>query len=390
MFALDFVLFFYFLCRIFLFLKESTKRRRGVAQLVERSLWEREVVSSNLATPTRCYNCFSTKMYNERQEVRVNPHIPNKRIFRSQEDENVFKIQYDKYAISHVEPDRRGEFLERKETFLQSEEGQRLQRFKKGVYTNIQDIDICFVDGENLRNSAEGFADFTMGGHGNRYLFISDKDIWIDPANLSSNEREAVIWHEFGERIWMAEGLNYLEAHTLATINEIAMRNDKFRLPVGTYRQSAPGFCGPAALKIVSDYLGERFTEFEFTRITKMDPEVGLTANEMVAGAKAKGFQSFAMEGFTVDKVIKFLKRGYPVIANHWVDITKETDEGHYAVIMGYERHSKNFIISDPSENDGYISENAEEFMRRWYEADDKTIAEGVVIYKGKFPKGLI
>src|SRR6185295_17512084 len=51
---------------------------------------------------------------------------------------------------------------------------------------------VWLVDGRGVRDLA--YADFTLGGHGYRYPFISKREVWIDDA-VRPEERPAILHH---------------------------------------------------------------------------------------------------------------------------------------------------------------------------------------------------
>jgi len=81
-------------------------------------------------------------------------------------------------------------------------------------------IKIFLVDGNKVRNFID--IDFTMGGHGHRYVYIPIDEVWIDASNES--EKEEVIIHELAELGLMEKGIHYNKAHDLANIEEYKLR----------------------------------------------------------------------------------------------------------------------------------------------------------------------
>jgi ABC-type bacteriocin/lantibiotic exporter with double-glycine peptidase domain len=80
----------------------------------------------------------------------------------------------------------------------------------------------------------------------------------------------------------------------------------------------------------------------------------------------------------TIEEVKKIIREGTPVIANF--QLKPKNGEGHYAVIVGYSRNT--FILSDPQEDRGYREVGIKDFMRLWYELEDRTIRQGIIINK--------
>ena len=83
--------------------------------------------------------------------------------------------------------------------------------------------DIFLVDGNKIRKAID--IDFTMGGHGLRYVYIPVDEIWIDSSN--EDELEEVFIHELTEFNLMKQGMSYDKAHVQASLAEIGLRNNK-------------------------------------------------------------------------------------------------------------------------------------------------------------------
>jgi len=147
-----------------------------------------------------------------------------------------------------------------------------------------------------------------------------------------------------------------------------------FRLPVGTYRQSNEDNCGPAALKIVLDFYNKKLSEKKLVSLLGTTRE-GTDPEAFLKVAEYLGFRAYYLKNMTVSQVKEFVKEGIPVIANH---TTPDPIEGHYAVIMGFSEDE--FVISDPAEDSGYIVKKIVKFMRDWYEKEDKTVKQGIII----------
>jgi len=151
--------------------------------------------------------------------------------------------------------------------------------------------------------------------------------------------------------------------------------SDTFRLSVGTFRQSGPGYCGPAALKIVLDYYGKTYSENALTKMLNATPETGADPAQIIKLAQSLGLKAYDKQNMTTQEIKNIVKSGVPVIANH---TTPDPIGGHYAVIMGFSNDE--FVISDPAEDSGYIVKKITDFMKDWYEKEDKTVRQGIII----------
>ena len=246
----------------------------------------------------------------------------------------------------------------------------------------ILDKEIWLIDGVKIRGNEKYPSvdvDFTSGGHGCRYIYSPLNEIWIDKA-IDKDDIWPTIWHEYTERHLMERGLGYNEAHDYAARIEIGIRHGtEFVLPVANFKQRTNYSCGAASMLMVLEYFGRKFTEKQMIRMARATPEKGTDMKDMVAVAKSLGFKTRWKQNWTLQEVKKELNIGLPVIVNF--QHSPKFGEGHYAVIVGYT--DDEFIISDPSNDESaYRREKIEHFMKRWYELEDKTVREGIVIYK--------
>lgn len=288
------------------------------------------------------------------------------------------------------------------------------KRFRVKKVVHLPGVTVWLVDGPAIRREVD--VDFTMGGHGYRYLYVPPDEIWIDRANAHGGDLWPTIWHEYFERILMRGGKHYETAHKLACRLEILLRDGKtFVLPVGTYRQ-APGFCGPAGLKIYLNYLGKNLGEKYLARLCKTTAEKGTDPANIVAAARKLGFRVEhrgrpltereirrfcratgtkgeelrnlidkvrkqaagvkARKAWTVGTVKESIRRGRPVLAN--IQVSREYEEGHFLMIIGFTKDK--FVVSDSAEDSGYRESPIPKFMALWYELEDGTVREGLTL----------
>jgi len=251
--------------------------------------------------------------------------------------------------------------------------GRNLRRYRDRKIAKLSGVDIWLVDGSGIRRDLD--VDFTMGGHAYRYLYIPPDEIWVENS-LTEADLWPTIWHEFIERRLMRAGFNYDKAHTFASRLEIVLRDGRtFVLPVGIFRQSE-GLCGPAALKIVLEFHGSNYSERRLARLCRTTKEKGTDPADILRAARKLGFTAWQRQNFTAEMVKETLQRGLPVIANF--QLTPELGEGHYAVIIGFS--AKEFILSDPMEDGGYREVPIREFMDLWYETEDETVGQGIIV----------
>ena len=104
-----------------------------------------------------------------------------------------------------------------------------------------------------------------------------------------------------------------------------------------------------------------------------------LISKNLVLAAKALGYKVIWKQNWTADKVKKIILGGQPVICNF--QFAPKYGEGHYAVIIGFTK-SGEFILADPAFDEGFRKIKINKFMKQWYELEDDTRREGIVIFK--------
>ncbi len=306
----------------------------------------------------------------------TNEPVPNKLVFVPKELSKIYEKQNETLRIDQVKHLRA--YHARKRDFLKTERGKKFLRYKTEKFKDLQGLSVWFVNGEKLRNGkTSGDVDFVMGGHAYRYLYIPKYEIWIDQIYKNKAEIWSIVWHEYAERNLMLNGENYDSAHTTASHLEILLKDGSyFVLPVGTYRQSYVWTCGPAAMKIVLDFLRWPVTEKYLVKLTKAGPTKGVSPKEIIEAAIKLNFNAYDRRGMTVEEVKNLVKKGNPIIANF--QFKHKHGEGHYAVIVGF--NEENFILSDPAYETGYRITKISDFIDKWYELEDKTVRQGIVI----------
>lgn len=238
----------------------------------------------------------------------------------------------------------------------------------------MRDITIWLVDGNLIRTHIDG--DFTQGGHGYRYLYIPLNEIWIDQV-MEKSEIVPTMWHEFIERHLMERGYSYVKAHDYASGAEIDIRRKgEYVLPVINTDQPNKYTCGSVALHMLFEYMGKKVKETKIRKRVKTNPETGTDMKDMVALAKSLGLKTLWKQGFTEEEVKQWLHKGYPILANFQLE--PDYGGGHYALIIGHTK--KEFILSDPCSDRNYVKIPIKKFMEQWYELEDKTRREGLVI----------
>lgn len=117
-------------------------------------------------------------------------------------------------------------------------------------------------------------------------------------------------------------------------------------------------------------------------KITKCDPDRGVTGSAVVKAAEELGFTGFVKDSAELEDIRKFLDRKIPVIVEWFSE-----DDGHYSVAVGMDK--ENIYLQDP-ELAGLRKFDLETFRRIWFtfgggfmrNKDDLILRRMVVIEK--------
>jgi len=153
-------------------------------------------------------------------------------------------------------------------------------------------------------------------------------------------------------------------------------------------RQATNFTCGVAALQSILYYYGDEFREDRLAEKVKAGPEWGTGYRDIIEFAKSLGYDAFAKTGWTLQEVKHSIDKGIPVMVafQAWSEETEKRpwkerkDDGHYAVIVGYDQHHVFFM--DPSTLGNYAYISFEEFEDRWHDSDGRDLTD-VVIHLG-------
>ncbi len=150
--------------------------------------------------------------------------------------------------------------------------------------------------------------------------------------------------------------------------------------------QSYDYSCGISALQSILYYYGKEFRQDDLTKALKSDPIKGTNYRRMADFARSLGFHVDVLIHMSLDGLKKFLDSRKPVIVaiQAWPDSpvqwSESWNEGHYAVVVGYDK--TNIYFMDPSTLGHYAFIPIPEFLDRWHDMDDqgKLIHLGMVI----------
>ncbi|MFA6064664.1 MAG: C39 family peptidase [archaeon] len=139
----------------------------------------------------------------------------------------------------------------------------------------------------------------------------------------------------------------------------------KILLPVGHFLQTIPFACGPSALKIILDHLGNSQKIETLIKETKCSPKwpyKGTLHSGFRLALQKLGHEFIEKQNAELKDIESALKKGQPVL----VDFMDHHFYygGHFAVIVGQD--TKRFRISNPSLKAKYEWLPKQEFYKEW------------------------
>lgn len=154
------------------------------------------------------------------------------------------------------------------------------------------------------------------------------------------------------------------------------------RLTLRYARQRTEYSCGPASLKMVFGFLGDKKSEKSLRKKARTNKISGTKHKWMIKTATQEGFHCYANSNSSLHEIKHFLVLGLPVI----IDYTEPSQNiGHYSVIIGYKKNK--IIMNDPwNGKDFTISEK--KLANRWHDTITRSNGWIMVISKKDFLLG--
>lgn len=145
---------------------------------------------------------------------------------------------------------------------------------------------------------------------------------------------------------------------------------DEYMLGGGIYAGQTFNNCGPASLSMALSYQGREVSQAELANILRPfnNPLGGVDdkavfATELVEEAKRQGFESIERPNGTISMLQELLAEDVSIIVRTWLNPGE--DIGHYRVLTGYNRTTKE-IYMDDSYNGPNLSMDEETFLDLW------------------------
>lgn len=128
--------------------------------------------------------------------------------------------------------------------------------------------------------------------------------------------------------------------------------------------------CGPATLSMALSYVEINKNQSELGQILRPyqvpggdNDDKSVTLREVADHAETYGLTSYLRPNGTTEKLEQFIANGIPVITRTWLEPTD--DIGHYRVIRGYDKNSKE-LIQDDSLQGKNLRYSYDEFNTLW------------------------
>ena len=131
------------------------------------------------------------------------------------------------------------------------------------------------------------------------------------------------------------------------------------------FKQDNEYSCGPTCLEMVFSYFGRRISKEKLEKLAKTTKS-GTSHVNMIKVAIKEGFYCYIHNNSSINQIKHFIDIKLPVIINY---IEPSSNDGHYAVIVGY---NKNSIILDDPWNGKNFKISIKEFNKRWYDYHKK------------------
>lgn len=141
------------------------------------------------------------------------------------------------------------------------------------------------------------------------------------------------------------------------------------KIDVPYHGQKKEYTCGPASLRMVFSYFDSLQDEKKLARQAKTSRRKGTSRKQMVLTARKAGYWVYEQTGAGINVLKWCINHELPAIVNY---IEPADDEGHYAVVVGYD--PKGVLLHDPYPSNGQNFHLARRtFLARWHGKSEKS-----------------
>ena len=147
-------------------------------------------------------------------------------------------------------------------------------------------------------------------------------------------------------------------------------------LQIPYHRQEKSTTCGPACVRMVTEYIGMKLSEMELEEGCETS-WLGNTCEELAAGVQKMGFSAEIIENFTKEHLQEIIQSGTPIVAllDPAVLYGGVQGFGHFVVITSVEADT--IYYHDPDMGPG-LAKNRDLFFNAW----EKFSYKGVRIWR--------
>lgn len=143
-----------------------------------------------------------------------------------------------------------------------------------------------------------------------------------------------------------------------------------YEIPLQTHVFQSFNNCGPATLSMALSYVGISIDQSKLGQILRPyqipggdNDDKSVTLAEVADHAETYGLTSYLRPNGTIEKLEQFIANDIPVVTRTWLKPTE--DIGHYRVIRGYDKNSKE-LIQDDSLQGKNLRYSFDEFNTLW------------------------
>jgi predicted double-glycine peptidase len=157
-------------------------------------------------------------------------------------------------------------------------------------------------------------------------------------------------------------------------------------------RQATDYTCGASVVQSIFYYYGDEWNEASLVEELQSDPERGTNYRNIIKLAQTEGLQAEAQTGMSLDELKSNVRANRLVVValQAWSEdpskYSDDWDDGHYAVVVGYDNDRVYFM--DPLQLGNYTYILNSDFLVRWHDTDNDNVTKlehfGVIIWGGE------
>jgi ABC-type bacteriocin/lantibiotic exporter with double-glycine peptidase domain len=119
-------------------------------------------------------------------------------------------------------------------------------------------------------------------------------------------------------------------------------------------------------MQMIFHYYKKYFSEETLAQKLRTNDDIGTLHKKMIDLACAEGFYVYVNDGSSLDEIAYLINKKIPVIV-HFIE--PDTDDGHYAIVVGIQKHK--IVLNDPWNGERFKMLRVD-FEKRWQSLDGK------------------